>query len=143
LLQKEKLIATRAADCSVDDIPFGFQGQHTEDVTRRDRIVRAVEKLGVKSSTEPTIEDETTAWEKAKAAKDPDQLVQFIDQYRTSANRHTALLSVRTLSAQSGTNSKPEVAELRTGKLRAFFQGLTFRIPSFQLSAQGYGRRLD
>jgi hypothetical protein len=53
-----------------------------------------------------------------------------------SANRHTALLLVRTLSAQGGTNSKPEVAELRTGKLRAFFQGLTFRIPSFQLSAQ-------
>jgi hypothetical protein len=136
-LQKEKLVATKAPDCSFDDIPFGFQGQHTEDVTQRDKIILAVERLGAKSSTDSTLEDEAKAWEKANTSKDPDQLVQFVDRYPTSPNRRTALLLVRTLSAQGATSGKPEIADLRTGKVGAFFQGLTFRIPRFQLSAQG------
>jgi hypothetical protein len=45
-LQKEKLIATKVSDFNVDEIPFGFQGQHTEDVSERDKIVRAIAKLG-------------------------------------------------------------------------------------------------
>jgi hypothetical protein len=133
-LQKEKLIATKASDFNVDDIPFGFQGQHREDNSQREKIVRALE--GVKSSAVTPIEDEAQAWEKVKTSKDLDQLVQFVDQYPMSPNRNLALMLVRTLAAQQTSSSRPEVTELRTSKLGAFFQGLTFRIPSFQLNAQ-------
>lgn len=42
-LQHRKLVATKTSRLEVDRIPFGFQGQHTED---SDKILRAIEKLG-------------------------------------------------------------------------------------------------
>ena len=42
-----KLIATKAGELDVIEIPFGFQSQHTEDVLNRDNILRALKKLGV------------------------------------------------------------------------------------------------
>ncbi len=45
-LKHRKLVATKTSRLEADRIPFGFQGQHTEDIANRDKIVRAIEKLG-------------------------------------------------------------------------------------------------
>jgi hypothetical protein len=135
-LQKEKLIATRAADFNVDDIPFGFQGQHTEDVNQRDRIVRAIERLGVKPLTEPLPTDEAAAWDKVKDTKDPDRLIEYLAQYPSSPHKAQAFQLAQALFNEGVTSSKPEIAGLRTSAIGAFFQGMTFRIPVFQFKSQ-------
>src|SRR5215813_9281487 len=41
-----KLIAVKEARLTIHQIPFGFQGQHTDDVMDRAQIVKALKKLG-------------------------------------------------------------------------------------------------
>jgi hypothetical protein len=38
----------------VGSIPFGFQGQHTDDIDEHDKIVRAIEKLGARRTPPKT-----------------------------------------------------------------------------------------
>jgi TIR domain len=52
-LDQQKLISTKTADVYLHQLPFGFQGQHTENVFHRDQIVRAIEKLRIK--THPSV----------------------------------------------------------------------------------------
>lgn len=49
-LVRKKLIAVKSPDLPYDNIPFGFQCQHTDDVSDRDRIVAALQKLGAKTA---------------------------------------------------------------------------------------------
>ena len=80
--------------------PFGFQGRkHTEDVTEREQIARAVEKLGCVASA-PVVQDksdDTSGWEKVKATDDVDALVAFLAHFPTSKHRHEALQRIQQL----------------------------------------------
>lgn len=138
-LKNRKLVATKAQALDIDSIPFGFQGQHTEDVTQREQIARAVEKLGCVASA-PVVQDksdDTSGWEKVKATDDADALVAFVDHFPTSKHRHEALQRIQQLFREGTAKTRGEAAGLRTSGVTAFFQGLTFRVPKFQLSSQG------
>jgi hypothetical protein len=62
-MHQEKLISTKTADVKMRQLPFGFQGQHTEDLLSIDRIERAVHKLcdsdAVFESAQPIRQDDT------------------------------------------------------------------------------------
>lgn len=138
-LKNRKLVATKAQALDIDSIPFGFQGQHTEDVTQREKIARAVEKLGCVASA-PVVQDksdDTSGWEKVKATNDVDALVAFLAYFATSKHRHEALQRIQQLFREGTAKTRGEAAGLRTSGVTAFFQGLTFRVPKFQLGSQG------
>jgi hypothetical protein len=140
-LHQNKLIATRVRELDVYSIPFGFQGQHTEDVSNRDRIARAIEKLGVHPSLALQLAldaaDDKQAWERVKSSRDPGALLTFIDSHAGSPHRQAAVERLRLLIAEGATPSPKATPRIRMGTLALFFAGLTFRVPSFQLSTQG------
>jgi hypothetical protein len=140
-LHQKKLIATKVPELDVYQIPFGFQGQHTELVSNRDQIVRAIEKLGVRSSRSSTSRigknEEATAWERVRAAHDPDELLGFIDRYPTSTHRAMAIQRVRALLSEETSATRRKTPGLFMNNPRAFLSGLTFRVPNFQLSTPG------
>jgi len=47
-LVHKKLVAIKSSELDHFDIPFGFQSQHTDNISERDRIIAAVMKLGAK-----------------------------------------------------------------------------------------------
>jgi hypothetical protein len=51
-LKHRKLVATKARALNVDSIPFGFRGQHADDIDDYDKIVRAIEALGARRMSE-------------------------------------------------------------------------------------------
>lgn len=140
-LHKKKLVACRSPDLDVIEIPFGFQGQHTELVSERDRIVQAAEKLGARPAPrpvpkEPDPTEAEAAWEVAKTANSPEPLLAYLEAYKSSAHHAEAIERLRQVLSH-GQPSKKGGATFTTGYLSAFLSGLTFRVPEFQLSTAG------
>src|SRR5262249_31152355 len=82
-------------------------------------------------------EEEATAWERVKAANNPDELLEFIDRYPTSTHRPLVIQRMRALISEATGTTRRKTSGLIMSKLAAFLLGLTFRIPSFQLSTSG------
>jgi TIR domain/Trypsin-like peptidase domain len=56
-LQHGKLVATKAPGLDLESIPFGFKGQHTDDIASHDKVVRAIERLGAqRAAAKPAAE---------------------------------------------------------------------------------------
>ncbi len=138
-LHLKKLIATREGTLDPLEIPFGFQGQHTDDVTNRDHIVRAIDKLGVKPVMGRDAENSIADWEHLKTTAGVDLLIAYLGNNPPAAQRQAALARLKELSASPGATQgvSPIVRSLTMSNWRAFFSGLTFQMPKFQLSSQG------
>ncbi len=136
-LHHKKLVAVKSPGLEVLDIPFGFQGQHTEYIDNREQIVKALTKLGVA----PVAAAATTAgtWDSVKDTQDIDELLAWLERNPTHEHRQAAFQRVRQLvRSEEVTAVKDRPAPIkRRGNLAAFFAGLAFRLPSFQLSAEG------
>ncbi len=137
-LHHEKLVAVKTPDLDIFDIPFGFQGQHTDEVSERDQIVRAIEKLGARpkvaeQAAAGIADTEAAAWAQVKDAGTINDLAGFIAAYPNSLHRQQALTRLQQLLA-GGAPAGAKVVEnpQRESKLSAFISGLTLRVPSFQ-----------
>lgn len=136
-LHLKKLIAVKEPGLDTLDIPFGFQGQHTDDVTSREQIVRAVDKLGVKREAVTAPPTSSADVEKLKTSDQADDIVAYLGTNPTQTQRQVALERLKQLTSE-GKGGDGSVRPLITGsKWQAFLSGLTFRIPKFQLSTQG------
>lgn len=135
-LHYKKLVATRAPGVDVLDIPFGFQSQHTDDVDNSEQIVKAVTKLGA-APAEPVAATESL--DTVMATNNVDELLTWLEGNPTHENRHVAFQRVRLLvgSGQGIVAKGGPESIARMSNLAAFLAGLTFRMPRFQLSAQG------
>jgi hypothetical protein len=49
-LVRKKLIAVKSPDLPIENIPFGFQSQQTDDVSDRERVFAAIRKLNAKTA---------------------------------------------------------------------------------------------
>ncbi len=138
-LHLKKLIATREGTLDPLDIPFGFQGQHTDDVTNREHIVRAIDKLGVKPVMTRDADSSIADWEHLKTTAGVDLLIAYLGNNPPAAQRQAALARLKELSSKPGATQgvSPLVRSLTMSNWRAFFSGLTFQMPKFQLSSQG------
>jgi hypothetical protein len=103
----QKLITVRAPNLDFLEIPFGFQGQHTDDVSNRDQIYRAIQKLGI-------IPAAAGAGHHVKGGR----------------------LPATDIKAESNAAKEGDI-ELTKDNWQAFFYGFTLRVPKFQLSEQG------
>jgi len=133
-----KLIATKVGELEVIDIPFGFQSQHTEDVLSRDKILRAVQKLGVQPASSPA--NKGDSWEEVRNSRDGAKLLAWIGQNPTHPSHAEAVALVQKLFEGSrAAEAIPSISEpvVRRGKLQAFFRGLIFLLPRFQLAEEG------
>ena len=101
-LHFEKLVAVKEAGLDTLDIPFGFQGQHTDDVANREQIVRAVEKLGVKPMAGGPVAATPVAAaadpEKLKAAG-IDEIVAFLGTNPQGAPKAAAIARLKELAS--------------------------------------------
>ena len=141
-LHFEKLVAVKGPDLDHIDIPFGFQGQLTDDVGNREQIVRAVEKLGVRPFAGGPVAATSVA-----AATDPaklkassiDELVAFLGTNPQGPAKGAALARLKELASSPSAAAGPSalVRSLTMSNWQAFLQGLTFRVPKFQLTSQG------
>jgi hypothetical protein len=138
-LHLKKLIAVRVPDLDVFDIPFGFQSQHTDDVENREQILRAFAKLGVSPTViTPAATPNVDTWDSVKDTRDVEVILDWLGQNPTHEKRKEALQRVRALvSAPNAKEAEGRGPIVWTSNWSAFFSGLTFRLPSFQLSAQG------
>lgn len=137
-LHFDKLVALKEANLDVLDIPFGFQGQHTDDVTNREQIIRAVEKLGVKPTAAQQAGPES--WESLKSGESIDEIVAFLGQNPPEPQRQAALARLKELSADPIAAEKSGgglIRSLTMSNWQAFLSGLTFRMPKFQLVTKG------
>ncbi|MBL8564313.1 MAG: toll/interleukin-1 receptor domain-containing protein [Hyphomicrobiaceae bacterium] len=132
-LNLEKLVATKEPLLNPRDIPFGFQGQHTDDVTSLDHILRAIGKLGVK----PVAASVSVDWEKPTAGID--DIVAFLGTNPTVSQRQAAIARLKqvVVGPESTKGGSGVVRTLTMSNWQAFLSGLTFRAPRFQLSTAG------
>jgi hypothetical protein len=150
-LHYDKLVATKTPDVDVFEIPFGFQGQHTDDIGQRDRILLAIERLGAKPNPGPLAQANPVAapqvgpesaalveWEKVKTSPNPDELLDYLARYPDSPQRTACLALVRRLATEP---RAPDVPALRVrqepSKWRAFLSGFSFRMPGYQTLTTG------
>lgn len=146
-LHKKKLITTKSSSIEMDDIPFGFQGQHTEDLAESDKIIRAIEKLGAHAEIKPEVvsaNGDQDSWERIKETTNLETLVAFLAAWPDSPHRQLATGRLQTLLASGARTVVPSAvresgaaAPARESRWSAFLSGLTFRVPSFQLSGRG------
>jgi hypothetical protein len=80
--QSRKLIATRVEHLDFRAIPLGFRGVETVVVNIPERILRALEKIGVLPSRPPN----TTAAAQARARLDEKSMPAFLERLSTAAN---------------------------------------------------------
>jgi hypothetical protein len=140
-LHYKKLVAVKEPGLEVLDIPFGFQGQHTDDVSNRDQIVRAIIKLGVTPVDKPGAGPQAAApntWDSVAKTRDEDVLLDWLERNPGHEKRHEAFQRLRHLMDADGTAAAKETPGriARMSNLSAFISGLTFRLPSFQLATQ-------
>jgi hypothetical protein len=136
-LHYKKLVATRSRELEILEIPFGFQGQHTVGFDDREEIVRAITKLGAVPAAVPAVASDT--WDSVQGSRDINTLLAWLERNPTHDKRQEAVQRVRSL-VETGDVSVSKIQGepiRRTSNLSAFLSGLTFRIPSFQLSSQG------
>lgn len=137
-LQRGKLVSVKMPEMTYDQLPFGFQGQHTDDIGSWERIVMAVQRLGATPSGaaaavdagKGAADDEHVAWAKARGAGDIDTLTAFMSTYPRSQYRGQAIERLRTMLR---TNPDEAAAAVRSNSssLSALLKGLTFRVPDF------------
>src|SRR5262245_11843269 len=136
-LHHQKLVAVKVSGLDTLDIPFGFQGQHTDDIANREQVLRAVDKLGVKpASRRATVSD----WELLRGSADVDQIFDFLEASPAEPHRHEAIVRLKQLMAKPGGASKSGKSApsgLTRSNFSAFLSGLIFRVPRFQLTGQG------
>lgn len=136
-LHYKKLAAVKAPGLEVLEIPFGFQGQHTDDLDNREQIVRAISKLGVSPATTGAGAG-NASWESVSTTRDVDTLLDWLERNPGHEKREAAFARVRQLVDSTEAGAKQEPARLlRMSNLSAFLSGLTFRMPKFQLATQG------
>jgi hypothetical protein len=116
----KKLIATRVADLDYRAIPLGFRGVHTELVTEPERILKALESIGVGPSRPPAAPkrgpvfidkrldadaiakaEQFAHWEFIKDSKDPSAFSGFIEQFPTSSFVTLARIQLGKLAAEA------------------------------------------
>jgi TIR domain len=134
----KKLIATKAAELDVIDIPFGFQSQHTGNVLNRDSIFRAIERLGVQPTAKPTATGDS--WERVRDTGDIATLLAWIGRNPTHPSHSDAVELAQNLLQDPGAARPTEIVDepiVRRGKLQAFLRGLIFQLPKFQLASEG------
>jgi TIR domain len=132
-----KLIATKAGELNVIDIPFGFQSQHTENVLNRSNILRAIQKLGVRPTTTTAPSD---TWEQVRNSQDTTKILAWIGENPTHPSHSEAVALVQNLFEHGrGAEAIPTASEpvVRRSRLEALFRGLTFQLPRFQLAEEG------
>ena len=141
-LHYKKLVAVKQPHLEVLQIPFGFQSQHTDDISDREQIFRAIEKLGVRASAAPvTLHGATdTGWDRVSKSSNVDDVLAWLEKNPSDPNRQTAIQRVREMVSHRAPGAEGQTSPaglVRTSNWSAFLSGLTFRIPSFQLSTQG------
>lgn len=100
-LHYDKLVATKQPDVDVFDIPFGFQGQHTDDVNDHERILLAIEGLGVKPQVKaaPLVSSAADVdWNAVKASANVAALLDFLAKHPASAHHEECLARLRSLT---------------------------------------------
>jgi hypothetical protein len=90
-----KLVATKTGELAVIDIPFGFQSQHTEDVSNRDNILRAIDRLGVRHM--PAANTTANTWETLRNSQDAGKILAWIGQNPTHPSHSEAVALVQNL----------------------------------------------
>lgn len=144
-LHHDKLVATKENGLEVIEIPFGFQSQHTDDIADRDRILKAVQKLGVKQAkVEPAGQTGGAAqvdWEAVKHSSDPEALLDYLAKHPTSSFRTACLQRLRELTVRRSPRieaAAPAVAVAKEkGAFRSFLSGFSLRMPRFQSLSDG------
>lgn len=131
-LHLKKLIAVKETGLDPFAIPFGFQGQHTDDVTDREQIMRAVEKLGVmRVAVAPTL---PTNVEKLQTSGGVREIAEFLGTDPPAAERYAVLARVAKL-AQS-----PETAKGVSPAVQAWIQtSKTVAASVLQVCAVAFG----
>lgn len=138
-LHLEKLVAVKEPSLSTLEIPFGFQSQHTDDVGNRDQIVKALGKLGVKAAAAERVEAAALAIDRLRTAG-IEEIVAFLGSNPGETAHKVAVARLKEIAAGPPTTtqrSSDAVQSLKSTNWQAFLAGLTFRVPSFQLSTQG------
>jgi hypothetical protein len=137
-LQNKKLVTTKTPGLAIASIPFGFQGQHAEDVANYDKIVMAIERLGAQRTPHKPDQDlnrgtgEVAAWARAMHSNNPDELISFLGEYPQSQRRELAKKRLQELLAKaSETETGAGVDYLRGSNVSAFISGLTFGVWEF------------
>lgn len=146
-LHLEKLVAVKTAELDVFAIPFGFQGQHTENVTDREQIVRAITKLGARAAagTRQVAPASLPAasridWDALKTSGTAEQVLSFLETGPSEVQRREATARLRQLMAvpQGGDNARNSVVRsLSMSNWEAFVRGLY--VPPSELSAHDAG----
>jgi hypothetical protein len=99
--QSRKLIATRVDALAIGDIPYGFRNVHTDVVTVPERILRALDKMGVsplRPPKTPKVErfgnldadaiakaEQFAHWEFIKDSNDPAVFARYVKMFPTSS----------------------------------------------------------
>src|SRR5688572_8535053 len=116
----KKLIGTRLADLDYRNIPLGFRGVHTELVTEPERILKALESLGVGPSRPPSARRQSSVvidkhldadaiakaeqfahWEFIKDSKDPSAFSGYIGQFPDSSFAKLARIQLERMAAEA------------------------------------------
>ncbi|MGO8954774.1 MAG: toll/interleukin-1 receptor domain-containing protein [Rhodomicrobium sp.] len=135
-LHLEKLITVKAPSLDIYEIPFGFQGQHTDNVNDREQIFRAIHKLGAR----PTGAAAASNWDRIKATGTVNDISKFLASNPSNAQSREALARLKQLGADPNAIERhvsSAIGALRRSNWQAFFDGFTLQVPKFQLSEQG------
>jgi hypothetical protein len=130
-LHLNKLVATKESSLDIFEIPFGFQGQHTDDVTNLEQVMRALEKFGVKPvGTAAPGSDGLAGWNKLKIVGGIDDLVAFLGTNPPDQERQAAMARLKELSAgpHGAKGSSAVVRALTMTNLQAFLSAFTSRM---------------
>lgn len=150
-LHHKKLVAVKDAGIDILDIPFGFQGQHTDEIANRDQILRAIEKLGIRpaAAEPPQLGQGASAsdWEAIRTTTDPSQLLAWLERNPAHDKRVDAFQLLRTMLNAEGSKSAngtshPAMNPVRVSKWSAFASGLLLHTSVFQLSEQNKWRSI-
>lgn len=136
-LHLNKLIAVKAASLDIYAIPFGFQGQHTDDVNNREQIFRAVQKLGVRPMAAPA---PAANWDRIKSTGTINDISSFLASNPSNTQSREAVARLKQLGANSASFARSvssEIGSLKISNWQALFAGFTLQVPKFQLSEQG------
>ncbi len=111
-----KLIAVRVPDLDIYNIPFGFQGQQTDDLNDREQIYRAVAKR-VRGSGRPRWRDAASDglqrsvpasdWNRIKTTGNIYDIIAFLESNPPDSERQSALSRLKQLAASANPSRKP------------------------------------
>ena len=141
-LHNKKLVAVRDPSFDPMNIPFGFGGQHTDDIRNREHIFRAIHKLGarpVDGGRSQGASKEASEWDRLKSSSSIEDIVAFIGSNPPPPYRQAAVARLKSLASDRSTQIRLGNAPsnpLTMSTWQAFLSGLKFQAPKFQLSAQ-------